>query len=221
VLRQSPTVGAKPPAGAIVLFDGTGFDQWDIHRAKEPSSKIVWEIHDGAMRVIPINKETRFGHSLVTKRAFEDIRLHLEFRSPLMADKTGQARGNGGVVFEDANWYELQILDSYGLDGLDNECGGIYKVGAPAINMCRPPLVWQTYDIEFHAPRYDGAGNRTRPGRITVIHNGKQIHKDVELPDSEKALKRRKADPTTTTGRIILHYHKDPVEYRNIWVEEL
>ncbi len=222
VIRSSPGVGAKPPEGAIVLFDGSGFDQWEVHRGRAPSSEIVWELCEDFMRVAPVNRETRAGHSLVTKQAFKDIHLHLEFRLALMADKTGQARSNGGVVFEDANWYEVQVLDSYGLEGLDNECGGIYKVAAPTINMCRPPLMWQTYDMEIHAPRYDAKGNRTKPGRISVMHNGKWIHKNVELPDSPKALKRRQDNPDgVSAGRIILHYHKDPVEYRNIWVEPL
>jgi hypothetical protein len=222
VVRPSPQVGAKPPQGALVLFDGSGFDQWEVHRSRTPSSEIVWELCEDFMRVAPIDRETRAGHSLVTKQSFQDIRLHLEFRLALMADKTGQQRSNGGVVFEDANWYEIQVLDSYGLEGLDNECGGIYKVSAPAVNMCRPPLMWQTYDMEIHAPRYDADGNRIRAGRISVMHNGVWIHKDVELPDSPKAVKRRQDTPGgVPAGRIILHYHKDPVEYRNIWVEPL
>lgn len=222
VVRLSPRLGAKAPEGAVVLFDGTSFEQWQVHRSRTPSSQIVWELCDGCMRVAPIDKKTLAGHSLVTKEAFQDFRLHLEFRLPLMADKTGQARANGGVAFEDANWYEVQVLDSYGLEGRDNECGGVYKVAAPAVNMCRPPLLWQTYDIEFLAPRYDDAGNRIHPGRISVDHNGKQIHKGVELPDSPKAEKQRKANPeSVTAGRIILHYHKNPVEYRNIWLDEL
>ncbi len=222
VVRPSQQIGAKPPEGAVVLFDGSGFDQWQVHRARIPAAEIVWELCEDFMRVAAIDRQTLAGHSLVTKRAFKDFRLHLEFRLPLMADKTGQARANGGVTFEDANWYEVQILDSYGLEGLDNECGGIYKVGAPAINMCRPPLMWQTYDIEFHAPRYDAAGNRTSPGRISVNHNGKQIHQGAELPDSPKAQQRRKASLVAIpTGRIILHYHKNPIEYRNIWLVEL
>jgi hypothetical protein len=222
VRRLSPRLGAKPPEGAIVLFDGAGFEQWEVHRSRVPVEEIVWQLCDDFMRVAPIDKETLAGHSLVSKQAFQDIQLHLEFRLPLMADKTGQARANGGVALEDANWYEIQILDSYGLEGRDNECGGIYKVAAPAINMCRPPLQWQTYDIEFHAPRYDEAGNRIRPGRISVNHNGKMIHTDVELPDSPQAERRRKADPASVrTGRMILHYHKNPIEYRNIWVRQL
>lgn len=222
VVRLSPCVGAKPPEGAIVLFDGSGFDHWQVHRSRIPATEIVWELHDDHMRVMPFDDKSPAGHSIATKQAFKDFRLHLEFRLPLMADKTGQARANGGLTFEDYSWYEVQILDSYGLEGLDNECGGLYKIAAPAVNMCRPPLMWQTYDIEYHAPRYADDGTRTLPGRISVTHNGEQIHKDVELPDPPKAQQRRKAKPdSATVGRIILHYHKNPIEYRNIWLEKL
>ena len=221
VVRLSPTVGAKPPQGAVVLFDGTGFEAWEVQAAKNAPAEIAWERCEDFMRVTPVNAETRAGHSLITKRAFRDFRMHFEFRLALMADKTGQARSNGGLVFGDANWYEIQVLDSYGLEGLDNECGGIYKVGAPAVNMCRPPLLWQTYDLEYRAPRYAADGQRTQPGRISVRHNGVPIHQDAELPDTPQAEQRRKADPDSIpTGRIILHYHRDPVEYRNIWLVE-
>jgi hypothetical protein len=222
VIRQSPRVGAKPPDNAVVLFDGSGFERWEVQGRRPSSDRIVWQLHGGAMRVTPADRASRAGHSLVTKQAFQDFRLHLEFRLPLMAEQTGQARANGGIAFEDPNWYELQILDSYGLEGLDNECGGIYKVAAPTVNMCRPPLMWQSYDIEYHAPRYDQQGNRVRAGRISVNHNGRDIHTDVELPDSERAQRRRQDNPDSIrTGRIILHYHKDPIEYRNIWLQEL
>jgi len=221
VVRLSPTVGAKPPQGAVVLFDGSGFDQWEAQSATDARAEIAWELCEDFMRVAPADKEKRRGHSMITKRAFCDFRMHFEFRLALMADKTGQARSNGGLTFGDANWYEIQVLDSYGLEGLDNECGGIYKVAAPAVNMCRPPLLWQTYDIEYQAPRYDADGKRTQPGRISVQHNGVPIHKDVELPDSPAAEQRRQANPASIpTGRIILHYHRDPVEYRNIWLVE-
>jgi len=221
VLRPSPTVGAKPPPGAVILFDGSGFDQWEAQSPANASAEIAWERCEDFMRVAPIDKEKRRGHSLITKRAFRDFRMHFEFRLALMPDKTGQARSNGGLVFGDANWYEIQVLDSYGLEGLDNECGGIYKVAAPAVNMCRPPLLWQTYDIEYQAPRYDADGKRTQPGRISVQHNGVPIHQNIELPDSPAAEQRRQTNPASIpTGRIILHYHRDPVEYRNIWLVE-
>ena len=221
VVRLSPSVGAKPPEGAVILFDGSGFGEWEAQRPKGAPTEIAWELCEDFMRVAPVDRETRAGHSLITKRAFRDFRMHFEFRLALMADKTGQTRSNGGLVFGDANWCEIQVLDSYGLEGLDNECGGIYKVGAPAVNMCRPPLVWQTYEIEYRAPRYDADGKRSQPGRISVVHNGVSIHQDAELPDSPAAEQRRKTNPDAIpTGRIILHYHKDPVEYRNIWLVE-
>jgi len=222
VARLSPRVGAKPPPKAVVLFDGSGFEQWQVHRSEDPAEPIAWELCDGFMRVAPTGEAEGPRHSIVTKEAFSDFRLHLEFRLPLMADKTGQARANGGLVFEDYRWYEVQILDSYGLEGLDNECGGIYRVAAPAVNMCRPPLMWQAYDVEYHASKYDAEGNRVRPARISVVHNGKPIHSDVELPPVEPSPRRRKAaPPQVVVGRILLHYHKDPVEYGNIWVEPL
>jgi hypothetical protein len=221
IRRLASSVGAKPPEGAVVLFDGSRFDQWEVHRPRGAAAEITWELCEDFMRVAPVDRETRAGHSLITKRTFQDFHLHFEFRLALMADKTGQARSNGGLVFGDANWYEIQVLDSYGLEGLDNECGGIYKVGAPAVNMCRPPLIWQTYEIEYRAPRYGADSKRTQPGRISVVHNGVPIHQDVELPDSPAAEQRRKTNPDSIPiGRIILHYHKDPVEYRNIWLVE-
>jgi hypothetical protein len=217
VVRQSPRLGAKPPKGAVVLFDGSNFDHWQVRGSENPAEPIAWELCDDFMRVAPTDGAEGPKQSIVTRKAFSDFRLHLEFRLPLMADKTGQARANGGLVFEDYKWYEVQILDSYGLEGLDNECGGIYKVAAPAVNMCRPPLMWQTYDVEYHASKYDEAGGCVRQARISVSHNGKPIHTDVALPPGEP----KKRPAAVVVGRILLHYHHNPIEYRNIWLVEL
>jgi len=206
VIRVSPTLGAKPPAGAIVLFDGKNFKQWR-HTNKEPGADSVqWKLlKDGAMEV----KEGT--GSIVTKKKFSDFKLHVEFRTPFMPDARGQGRGNSGVYLQER--YEVQVLDSYGLEGEDNECGGIYKVGAPLVNMCAPPTQWQTYDITFYAPGAD-----RKEAQVTVVHNGVTIHDNISLP---KPTGGALDSDVTKPGGIYLQDHGNPVQYRNIWLVEL
>jgi len=206
-IRLSPTLGAPPPQGAIVLFDGSNTDAW-IHGENKPCR---WRItEEGALEVV-----SRTG-SIISKRQFKDQQIHVEFRTPYMPDMTGQARGNSGVYV--MGRYEVQVLDSYGLYGHDNECGGIYKVAAPKVNMCSPPMQWQTYDITFHAPRFEGDGELKIPARITVLHNGVKIHDHVEILEATGAAESMEL---TDRGGIYLQDHGDRVQYRNIWVVEL
>jgi len=117
--------------------------------------------------------------------------------------------------------YEVQVVDSYGLEGLDNECGGIYKVAMPLVNMCAPPLQWQTYDITFYAPRFDENGSKTENARLTVLHNGVKIHDDIEIPELTGWAGDRVDDNVSQPGGISLQEHPGRVQYRNIWVLEL
>ena len=207
-VRVSPTLRAEPPAGAVVLFNGRNFRQWEHTPAKnKPAGESVqWNLKKGE-RVMEVNPRTG---SIVTRKKFTDFKLHVEFRTPFMPDKRGQARGNSGVYLQGR--YEVQVLDSYGLDGEDNECGGIYKVGPPLVNMCAPPAQWQTYDITFHAPK---AGN---PARATVVHNGVTIHDEEVLPrPTGGALDSNVNEP----GGIYLQDHGNRMQFRNIWLVEL
>ena len=154
VIRLPPTLRAKPPAGAIVLFNGKNFDKWQHAGKRQGADSVQWRLlKGGAMEVKPGTG------SIITKKKFNDVKLHLEFRTPFMPEARGQGRGNSGVYLQGR--YEVQILDSYGLEGLDNECGGIYRVGKPLVNMCAPPTQWQTYDITFRAPRFNENGEKT------------------------------------------------------------
>jgi len=165
------------------------------------------EAHPAEQKLMEV--EPRTG-SIVTKKKFTDFKLHAEFRLPFMPDKQGQARANSGVYLQGR--YEVQVLDSYGLEGLDNECGGIYKVGKPLVNMCAPPTQWQTYDITFHAPK---AG---KPARATVVHNGVTIQDEIELPGpTGGALDPNVKEP----GGIYLQDHGNRMQFRNIWLVEL
>lgn len=191
--RESPTAGAEPPEGAIVLFDGSHADEWDGGTLTA----------DGLL-----------AGGCTSKRTFNDFTLHLEFRTPYMPAAKGQARGNSGVYLQDR--YELQILDSFGLDGLDNECGGFYSKRAPSENLCFPPLAWQTYDIDFTAARYDDDGNKVSPAKVTVKHNGVVIHDNYELTGATPG----RMDEGTGPGGIHLQDHGNPVVFRNIWIVE-
>lgn len=192
IVRQSPTLGAKPLHGAIVLFDGTNTDEWQNARLEE-GKYLNWGV--------------------TSKRKFQDFVMHLEFRLPFMPKAGGQGRGNSGVYLQGR--YEIQVLDSFGLTGEDNECGGIYHQAKPLVNMCYPPLLWQTYDIDFTAARYDAAGKKTANARLTLMHNGVTIHKDLELTTNTPG---NIVPENPEPGPFYLQDHGNPVVYRNIWV---
>ena len=209
-VRLSPSLGDKPPAGAIVLFDGKNFNQWERIGGEAGKKEVRWKLlPDGAMEVTP------GGGSITTKKKFTDFKLHIEFRTPFMPDARSQGRGNSGVYLQ--NRYEIQILDSYGLEGRDNECGGIYTVAAPLVNMCASPMQWQTYDAVFHAPRFDNAGKKTKDASVTVAHNGLTIICQKPIPGpTGGALDSNVNQP----GGIYLQDHGNLVQFRNIWLVE-
>jgi hypothetical protein len=193
VERKSPTLGKRPPQGAIVLFDGSNADAWE-------NGKLV-------------EKNLLAPTDAATKQKFGDHSLHIEFRTPFMPAARGQGRGNSGVYLQSR--YECQVLDSFGLEGEDNECGGIYSIAKPAVNMCYPPLSWQTYDIDFTAARYE-KGEKVENARATIKHNGVIIHKDLELPHGTPGRHPEGPEPDS----VFLQNHGNPVAFRNIWIVE-
>ena len=218
VVRLSPHLGAKPPENATVLFHGGSLDAWESD-GRGGAKEITWQQIDDYIRVWPPLEKHSFSSALRTRNAWQDFRLHLEFRLPLIASATGQTRGNSGIIIEEFEFYEVQILDSYGLPGYWDETGAIYKKEAPKVNACRPPGQWQSFDITYRAPRFDAKGELATKARITVDLNGKRIHNDVELPYSEGAQKNRREKPDLKTpGRITLQHHGDPIDFRNIWI---
>lgn len=199
------TLGASAPEGATVLFDGENLDDWSNLRG-EPAE---WPV-SGELFTVGAGKG-----SIRTRQTFGDCRIHLEFNVPYMPDKTGQARGNSGVYVNGR--YEIQVLDSYGLEPKTNDCGAIYQQVAPSVNACKPPLQWQTYDIIFRKPRVED-GQVTERARITVIHNGIKIIDDQEIDETPGGVGGVKLGED---GPLMLQDHGDLVQFRNIWIMPL
>ncbi|MBM4023024.1 MAG: DUF1080 domain-containing protein [Planctomycetes bacterium] len=195
VERKSPTLGEKPPAAAIVICDGPG--PVDENETLE-NPKIS---DDGFLM-----------QGVATKRDFGDAVWHVEFRLPYQPKDRGQGRGNSGAYFQGR--YEVQMLDSFGLKGENNECGGVYSVAAPRVNMCLPPLTWQTYDVEVTSPTFEG-DKKVANARLTVRHNGVVVHDNVEVAQVTPA---GRDGPDKKVGPLYLQDHGNPVRYRNIWV---
>jgi hypothetical protein len=205
--RTSPTLGAEPPAGGKVLFDGRDVDAW----------------LDGA-----IVRDKLLGPGATSKQMFGSHFVHLEFRCPFMPTARGMGRGNSGVYLQ-STW-EVQVLDSFGWNR-DNRkferlsafgrCGGIAEMTAPDVNASYPPLSWQTYDIEFTAARMGPGDKIVNPATITVHHNGIRIHRHVILPPAPPEEQRPPPRGATRgLGRLYLQDHGNPVHYRNVWVVE-
>jgi len=190
---------------AIMLFGGTDFAHWTTGNDKE----IGWRLINGTTESVPKSG------SIMTKRDFRDFKLHVEFKTPQMPPNVkGEGRGNSGIYLQ--RRYEIQILDSYGLEPKNNECGSLYRFKAPDKNVCRMPGRWQSYDIIFHAARFDG-NRKTKNARITVWHNGVLIHSDVELENKTGAGRPEGPEP----GPILLQEHGNEVSFRNIWIVPL
>lgn len=193
IVRKSPTLGQAAPEGAVYLYN---------------SKKKINAFNPGKTRGAYLTE------GQISKDSFQDFHLHIEFRTPYKpATPPGnQDRGNSGVYI--FNNYETQVLDTFGIKAEFNFCGSLYRTRTPDLNMCFPPLSWQTYDIHFTAPKFNEK-EKVKNARITTIHNGVKIHDDYELLKGTGAGGKR---PEKEKSQIHLQGHGNPVSYKNIWV---
>jgi len=196
-----------PPSDAIVLFNGQDLSAWRDDNGNAPK----WEVKHGVMTVGK--------GQITTRQEFGDIQLHVEWSEPYMPTNTSQARGNSGVFL--MGRFEIQVLDCFqNVTYPDGATGAMYGQRPPLVNACRQPGEWQTYDIVFTAPRFDG-NELKKPAHVTVFQNGVLIqnHEAFLGPTGHRQL--AKYTPMPSTGPISLQDHHDPVRYRNIWVRPL
>jgi hypothetical protein len=211
VVDPGPPPDPSPlPSDAVVLFDGTDLSSW---RA-EDGGPAPWRMVEGAIEVAPHTG------SLVSRDSFGDIQLHIEWRTPAEIAGEGQERGNSGVYL--MGRYELQVLDSHDNPTYpDGQAGAIFGQYPPLVNASRGPGEWQSYDVVFHAPRFDDAGELVGPARMTVFHNGVLVQDDVELTGPTAFQARPPYEPHPPRLPISLQDHEFPVRYRNIWLREI
>ncbi len=204
VVDPGPVGG--PPSDAVVLIGGKvkGLSKW-----KDGQD---WIVKDGYV----ISDK----HDLFTKDSFGDCQLHVEWAEPAKVESEGQGRGNSGVYL--MGLYELQVLDSYNNPTYpDGQCGSIYKETPPLVNVNRKPGQWQTYDIVWHGPRFDAAGKLTRKATITVLQNGVLILDHFELLGRSYWDQPPSYAPHPEKLPLMLQYHGNPVQFRNVWIREL
>jgi hypothetical protein len=195
VTRVSPTLSARPPRGAIVIFDnGLQDTGQQLTRPRVTEDGLLMPGTD-------------------IKPLIQDFTMHLEFMLPYMPAARGQDRANSGIYIHSR--YELQILDSFAQEPAINSSGAIYEYIAPEMNLCLPPLVWQTYDIVFTAPRWAADNTKLKDACLSLWYNGVQIHNNVNLA--------RKTGLGSQEGPQVLpiniqDHNGDPVRFRNIWI---
>ena len=197
-----------PPSDAIVLFDGEDVSGW-VGR----DGDVKWKVENGHLEV------TKTG-DIETKEHFGDFQLHIEWATPSEVKGDSQGRGNSGVFL--MGLYEVQVLDGYAnLTYADGITAAIYGQFPPLVNACRKPGEWQTYDVAFTAPRFDGQ-RLVSPAYITILHNGVLVHNHREMlgPTGHRILPSYD-EPHGPKGPLKLQDHGDPVRYRNIWVRPL
>ncbi len=207
-----------PPSDAIVLFDGRNLDQWVQAKDKSPAK---WIARGG---IVTVNKAAG---DIETRRTFRNFQLHIEWRVPENISGSGQARGNSGVYLASTvpgQGYELQVLDSYkNQTYVNGMAGSMYKQSIPLVNPTRRPGEWQSYDVVWTAPVFNGDGSLKTPAYVTVLFNGVLVQNHFELKGQTEYIG-QPAYKKYDTAPILLQAHGDPsqpISFRNIWVREL
>ncbi len=208
-----PTPAA--PSDAIVLFDGKDLSKWNGGGRGGAVAEPQWKVENGYMEMVP-----RSG-GLVTKESFGDVQLHLEWTTPPVADasRVGQFRGNSGVIF--MGRYEVQVLSSYNNPTYaDGSAGSIYGLYPPMVNPCLPEGQWNSYDLVFEAPRFEG-DRLAKPAYLTLFFNGLLVHHRVELLGATAREPIASYTPHPSELPLSLQGHAGPARFRNIWIRRL
>jgi hypothetical protein len=150
--------------------------------------------------------------SIQSTQTFGDFLLHVEFRCP---NPTDVANGNSGIYLQ--NRYEIQIFNSFGVavPGL-NDAGAIWGQTPPSTNAALPAGQWQTYDIHFRQPQWNG-NTKVADARVTVVLNGVTVQDNVAITNRTGA----GAPEGPTRGPVVLQDNGSSVQFRNVRITPL
>lgn len=192
-----------PPAGAVILFDGSDVSLWkQVPGSADPdrSESFRWKVENGAMEVV-----SRTGMISTKTPVITSGHLHIEWATPAEVKGNGQGRGNSGVFID--GFPELQVLDSYNNKTYpDGQAAAFYKQRPPLVNASRGPGLWQSYDIVIQRAKVEN-GKVTSRATITVKHNNVLVQDHLEFPNPVQ------------TGNLKFQDHLNPVRFRNIWFQ--
>ncbi len=202
-INPGPASAPSPvPADAAVLFDGKDLSQW------QPSK---WKAADGYM-------EAADG-AIASKQSFGNCQIHVEWMAPANFQGPWYNQGNNGVML--MGLYEIQIFDSFNEKIYpDGQCAAIYAQTPPLVNVTRPPGEWQSFDIAFTAPQFDG-GKLVQPARVTMFHNGVLVHLNEEIRGETGHRVLPNYNQKISRGPLAFGGHGCPVRFRNVWVRPL
>jgi len=200
----------SPPSDAIVLFDGTDLSEW---KSCKDGGEAKWKVKDGYMEVVPKTGDIH------TRQLFGSCQVHIEWCTPDIAEGNGQERGNSGLFLMER--YELQMLDSYNnATYADGQAGAIYGQNPPQVNACKKPGQWQTYDIIFHAPVFEGE-KVTKAATVTVFQNGVLVQDHWKIKGATFYKTSTHYEPHAEKMPLRLQDHRNSMRFRNIWVRSL
>lgn len=206
----------QPPSDALVLFDGSDLSQWLTDTEGPPHGspgEPGWKVQNGFMEVVPGSGSIR------SKETFGDCQIHIEWATPENPVGTSQGRGNSGVLI--MGRYEIQVLDSYeNPTYADGQAAAMYGQYPPLVNASRAPGEWQTFDLVFEAPRFEG-DRLAKPAWVTVLHNRILVHHRRAFIGQVTHRRLATYSPHASEGPLLLQNHGNPVRYRNIWVRRL